>query len=291
VTEYVRHLEGRSQPVSPDTIDKYRKSLLSLMRSMTRQNVPLVLESLTPAVVSAWIQEQRKAGKSEVGISTRLGAVKIFTNKYLLKHLELTTKDLLTKVPRFTPPEKPAQVLTDDEVQAVLETFSLPTYADIRNKALVATYIATGMRLREVVELPLNSLDRATGEIKFFRGKGSKERCAWISPGALKYVRTYLRIRPRTAEDARLWIQDDGTPLSVWGVQSVMRRLKERSGIARLHWHLFRHGFCQTALRKGAEIGTVQEMLGHTSNTMTRRYAGQVRQIEAARRMPKYAPI
>jgi len=212
VTEYVRHLEGRSQPVSPDTIDKYRKSLLSLMRSMTRQNVPPVLESLTPAVVGAWIQEQRKAGKSEVGISTRLGAVKIFTNKYLLKHLELTTKDLLTKVPRFTPPEKPAQVLTDDEVQAVLETFSLPTYADIRNKALVATYIATGMRLREVVELPLNSLDRATGEIKFFRGKGNKERCAWISPGALKYVRAYLRIRPRTAEDARLWIQDDGTP-------------------------------------------------------------------------------
>jgi site-specific recombinase XerD len=107
----------------------------------------------------------------------------------------------------------------------------------------------------------------------------------------MKHVRAYLRIRPRTAEDARLWIQDDATPLSVAGVQSVMRRLKARSGIARLHWHLFRHGFAQTALRKGADIGTVQEMLGHSSNVMTRRYAGHVRQIEAARRMPKYAPI
>ena len=71
----------------------------------------------------------------------------------------------------------------------------------------------------------------------------------------------------------------------------MMRTLKRRSGVARVHWHLFRHGFAQTALRKGAEIGTVQEMLGHTSNAMTRRYAGHVRQIEAARRMPRYAPI
>jgi site-specific recombinase XerD len=70
-----------------------------------------------------------------------------------------------------------------------------------------------------------------------------------------------------------------------------MRSLKQRSGIARVHWHLFRHGFAQHALRKGAEIGTVQEMLGHSSNAMTRRYAGQVRQSEAARRMPRFAPI
>jgi integrase/recombinase XerD len=291
VAEYLRHLQGRAEPVSPETVDKYRKSLLSLLRSMRRQQVPLLLESLTPAVVNTWVQEQRAMGRSEVGISTRLGAIKIFTNKYVFKHLELTTRDLLIKVPRFTPPEKPAQVLSEDEVQQVLETFNLPTYVDIRNKALVACYIATGLRMREVLELPLSSLDRATGELKFIRAKGNKERCAWLSPGALKHVRAYLRIRPRTAEDERLWVQADGTPLSVWGLHSVMRRLRERSGIVRVHWHLFRHGFTQTALRKGADIGTVQEMLGHSSNVMTRRYAGQVRQIEAARRMPKYAPI
>jgi integrase len=58
-----------------------------------------------------------------------------------------------------------------------------------------------------------------------------------------------------------------------------------------MHWHLFRHGFAQTALRRGAEIGMVQEMPGHASNMMTRRCAGQVRQSEAARRMPRFAPI
>ena len=70
-----------------------------------------------------------------------------------------------------------------------------------------------------------------------------------------------------------------------------MKRLRDRCSIARIHWHLFRHGFAQTALRQGADIGMVQEMLGHSSNAMTRRYAGHVRQTEAARQMPKYAPI
>jgi site-specific recombinase XerD len=58
-----------------------------------------------------------------------------------------------------------------------------------------------------------------------------------------------------------------------------------------MHWHLFRHGFAQTALKRVAEIGTVQETLGHASITMARRYAGQVWQSQAARRMPGHTPI
>jgi integrase/recombinase XerD len=291
IAEYVHHLRGRPQPVSPETVDKYRKALLSLMRSMERQRLPLVVESVTAAAINGWIQEQRKLGRAEDGIASRLGAVKVFTNKYLFKHLELTTRDLLVKVHRFTPPEKPAQVLTQEEIERVLDTYDLPTFEDIRNRALVACYIATGLRLREVIELPYASLDRVTGEIKFIRAKGNKERCAWLSPGALKYMKAYLRVRPATAKDERLWLKADGGPLSYWATHTIMTRLRERSGIARIHWHLFRHGFAQAALRKGADLGMVQEMLGHSSNAMTRRYAGHVRQTEAARQMPRFAPI
>jgi len=58
-----------------------------------------------------------------------------------------------------------------------------------------------------------------------------------------------------------------------------------------MHWRLFRHGFARGALRKGADMGAVQEMLGHTSNATTRRYAGHVRQTDATRQMPRFAPI
>jgi hypothetical protein len=86
------------------------------MRSIERQGLPLVLASLTPAAVNGWVDEQRKAGRAEDGIASRLGAIKIFTNKYVYKYLELTTRDLLLKVPRMTPPEKPAHVLTEEEI-------------------------------------------------------------------------------------------------------------------------------------------------------------------------------
>jgi len=74
------------------------------------------------------------------------------------------------------------------------------------------------------------------------------------------------------------------------GAHSVMRRLRERSGIARIHWHLFRHGFAQHAQKNGVDVGEVQEMLGHTTNVMTRRCLGQVKQVVAARKMPRFSP-
>ncbi|MCC6177444.1 MAG: tyrosine-type recombinase/integrase [Chloroflexi bacterium] len=291
IAEYMDHLSGRSQPVSQHTIDKYRKALLSMTRSLERQTLPLILESVTPQAINTWIQEQRKMGRAEDGIASRLGAVKVFTNRFIYKHAELTTRDLLLKIPRIIPPEKPAQVLTEEEIETVLNCFDLPNWEDARNRALVAVYISTGLRLREVLELPFSSLNIRTGQIRGIRAKGNKEREAWISEGGMKYVRAYLSYRRKYPEDAPLWLQSNGRPLTYWGAHSIMKRLRVRCGIVRMHWHLFRHGFAQTALKRGAEIGTVQEMLGHASNTMTRRYAGQVRQSEAAKRMPRYAPI
>jgi site-specific recombinase XerD len=72
---------------------------------------------------------------------------------------------------------------------------------------------------------------------------------------------------------------------------SIMRRLRERSGITRLHRHLFRHGFAQAALGKGAHPRMVQEMLGRATSAMTRKYLSQAKQTEAARQMRGYAPI
>jgi site-specific recombinase XerD len=169
-------------------------------------------------------------------------------------------------------------VLTEQEREQVLACYDQPTFEDIRNRALVAVYMATGLRFKEVLELTLANLDKVHGDIVTV-GKGGRERRARLSPRALKYVRDYRRERPRDGESDRLWLQGDGIPLGDWGGMSIMRRLRERSRIARLHWRLFRHGFAQAALGKGAHPA------------MTRKYLGQAKQTEAARQMPAYAPI
>ena len=289
--DYLDYLRGQAQPTSPDTVVKYNSALLAFIRFLERQGEEQVLGAVTPGAVNAWVNDQRGIGRSEDGIASRLGSLKVFSSKYIYKHLELTTRDLLMKVPRITPPEKPAEILTEREIEQVLATYDRPTYEDTRDRALVGTYIATGLRFREVLELPFGGLDRVSGELRFIRGKGNKERLAHLSPGALKFVKEYLRLRPGADGADRFWLQAYGRSLTYWGGQSIMRRLRARSGIARLHWHLFRHGFAQTALVKGAPAALVQEMLGHSTNVMPRRYLGQARQTEVARQMPKFVPI
>lgn len=82
-----------------------------------------------------------------------------------------------------------------------------------------------------------------------------------------------------------------GTALSYWGGQMIIRRARERTGIARLHSHLFRHGIAHRAADQGAHPGEIQLLLGHTSTAMACRYTGSAAKRQGARLMPQYSPI
>src|SRR5205085_6371649 len=122
-------------------------------------------------------------------------------------------------------------------------------------------------------------------------GKGNRERRVRLSERARKFLRTYLRYRTARAGIEELWTSRYGKPLSYAGGQDVFRRLKRRSGIDIANCHRFRHTWAQTALRKGAERGLVQDAMGWQSDAMLRRYGGWDRSQMAAEAMPRYAPI
>ena len=140
------------------------------------------------------------------------------------------------------------------------------------------------------MDLDLTRFDRVSGELMVI-AKGNREHIARLSPTALRTVKEYLRRRPTASTSTRLWLTEGGRPLTYWAGQSIIRRLRERSGINRLHAHLFRHTFAQVALQKGAERALLQDMLNHRTDMMSRRYAGTMRQETAARAMPKFSPI
>jgi len=287
---YNDYLRGKSKPASKDTIINYQKALVSFIRSLEANNEPQVLSSLTSTAVNRWIKEMRDKGNTEYSIASRVSALKIFSNKYIRKHLELTTVDLLSKVPRVVPPNKPFPKLTEEETEKILNCFDSTSFEDIRNRAFIACYMATGRRFQEILNLRVSELDQVSGEI-IVKAKGGDMLYAVLSPHALKLVKRYLRERPRGIPTDRLWVTEIGQPLSYWGGQSIFRRLKVRSGVTRLHAHLLRHNFAQHALEKGAERAALQDMLGHKTDVMSRRYAGCVRQQTAARMMPKFSPI
>lgn len=287
--EWLAHLRGRIPSVSLDTIKKYDDTLRRFIRSLEDHGKPAVMSSLTPYNVDIWTADQKGAGLSEHTIVNRLAALKALTGKYLYREKGLTTLDLLGRVPKRLPPDKPRTGLTEQERDAVLNCWTTPGYLDTRDRAFVVLAMATGLRFREVLDLPLSAFDHRRGEITLV-GKGGKTRTATLSDRALRLIRPYLSVRPDVGSD-RLWLTEGGKPLSYQGAHCIIRRARKKSGVTRLHWHLLRHGFAQTALTKGADPMLVQEMLGHSSSTMTQKYLGQVRQTVAAQMMPQFAPV
>lgn len=289
VREWLMHLESRPRPTSPETIKKYRNSLLSFTRSIEAAGEAPTLGGMTRFAVDRWVSQQRLAGLSPEGIASRLGALKSFARAYLWLEAEYTVADLLAKVKRPKAEETAKPMLDEGERGAIFDVFERHGgYEDTRNAAFVAVQLATGLRYKAVLELTLDRLDQRTGEVRVTE-KGGAEVPAQISPGAMKLVRRWLRTR-RGAEGVQaVWTTDAGQPLSYWGGRSWFQRLKKRSGVQRLHPHLLRHTFGQVAILKGATPGEVQDMLHHKTAAMTTRYTRTVRAQAAAGNMPRYS--
>lgn len=288
VAEYQVHLRGRTNRAAPGTPTTYANSINNFKASLVRHGEAPVLGSVTPTAVRRWVAEMRAGGRTEEGIATRVNQLKVFTRKFLFKELELTTVDLLARVERMTVKAAIVPAIGPAALEEIVDGFDRPDYVDARDRAFVATLASTGLRFSEALGMGVEGLDRVTGEFVVTL-KGGDEHLARVSPRALKLIKAYLRRRPE-AESDRLWLTEDGRPLSYQGGQHIFRRVSLRVG-TRVHAHLFRHTFAQHALEAGAGAAEVQDMLGHKTDAMTRRYTGNVRKRRAAQLMPQYSPI
>jgi site-specific recombinase XerD len=220
-----------------------------------------------------------------------VSVVKSFTRKFVYKALDMTRRDLLERVERFQPPVRVEEGYSQDWLELILSVNDgSDKYVDVRDRALLAFFAASGLRYTEVVLLGVDQVDRYSGRVRTI-GKGGKEREVRIGERALKALRRYLGVRRARYATTALWTTDEGKPLTYDSGQKIFARLKEKTGIANLHAHRFRHTWAQVALRKGAERALVQDQLGWSSDQMVKRYSGFVRTRLAADSMPKFAPI
>jgi site-specific recombinase XerD len=213
-------------------------------------------------------------GNSPHGIASRIIGLKVLSNKFIFKTLELTTVDLLRKVERPSRKLNEPEILTPEEVKLLLDAYDRDTFEDIRDRASIAILAATGLRYNAVLTMRTQDCDRVTGEFKVHE-KGGEERPALVDGRARRFLNLSLARRPRTDATDRLWVTDIGKPLSYAGGQMILRRARARSGITRLHAHLFRHGITYRAADRGAHPGEIQLLLGHSSTGMARRYTGR----------------
>ena len=174
------------------------------------------------------------------------------------------------KIGRYLP-----EVLSVDEVDAILESIDLSTWQGVRDKALLEILYGCGLRVSEASELKMSSLYLDEGFIRV-HGKGDKERLVPIGEPASDAITAYMQYRPYPADSASediLFLNRHGKQLSRI---SIFKMVKKQALIAdvrkEISPHTFRHSFATHLIENGADLRVVQEMLGHESIITTEIY-------------------
>jgi len=170
--------------------------------------------------------------------------------------------------------KKAVEILSDEEIEKLIGSMNPKTEMGLRNLCIVALMIDCGLRRNEVIELNYDNVHISQGVIKVM-GKGQKERIVPLGLQTKKFLLKYMNgYRPMPIfETKRLFLDKECKPMSENAVKMLFVRLKKKTKIDRLHPHILRHTFATKYLMNGGDIFSLQQILGHTSLEMVRKYS------------------
>lgn len=214
-------------------------------------------------------QEKKYAQRS---IQRTLSCLKSFYNFLLKQHLVSTNPFMGLKAGKKN--QHLPEVLSFEEVTTLLDSIDTSTALGIRNKALFELMYATGMRLSEITSLTLEQINFIDYSIHII-GKGKEERTVFFNQHSYDALQHYLSVRASLAKPnvSVLWVNHIGEALTQRGIQHLLNKLCKTNGIDKsIHPHILRHSFATHMLNNGADIKTIQLLLGHSSLSTTQIY-------------------
>jgi integrase/recombinase XerD len=255
--------------LAPKTVDAYRRDL---------DDVTTFLEAspagATPDRLAAYVASMRARGLAATTIARRIAALRSFYKHQMLVGARSDNPAAELELPRRA--STLPRTLSPGEAERLIEAASGTTPRSLRDRALVELLYGAGLRVSEAVGLDRAAVD-LDGRLVRCLGKGSKERVVPIGREAVDSLRRYLaRGRPYLDRRHRpeLFLNAQGGALTRAGAFLILRRLAGAAGLEpnRVHPHLLRHSFATHLLEGGADLRSVQEMLGHADLSTTERY-------------------
>ncbi len=215
--------------------------------------------------------------KTPKTIARKISALKSFY-RFLHESGRITTNIAKNIRPPKVPKKLP-KTLTKEEVSALFQVIDQTKPLGVRNSILLRLLFETGLRVSELINISVQDLDFAQLQIKI-TGKGNKERLIFLSEGLAADIKTYLAYtRPVLQNKSniigtkRIFINYKGGELTARGVRKILNTLVDKAGETfNVHPHLLRHTFATIMLENGADIRTVQELLGHKNVKTTEIY-------------------
>ncbi|WP_339698888.1 site-specific tyrosine recombinase XerD [uncultured Marixanthomonas sp.] len=268
--DYLRIERG----LSANSIKNYSLDLKKLIKWLSEVEINESPISISEETVQQFIYTIAKEMKPQ-SQSRVISGLRGFFNYLVFEEYRQTNPLELIESPKIA--RKLPDTLSTEEIDSLIEAIDLYHPQGERNRAILETLYACGLRVSELTSLKISDLFFDEGFIKV-SGKGDKERFVPIGGNTIKYINIYKNevrihtpIQPK-AED-NLFLNRRGNPLTRAMIFTIVKQLAEKIGIQKkISPHTFRHSFATHLLENGADLRSIQQMLGHESITTTEIY-------------------
>ena len=255
---------------SSNTVDAYRRDILRFVSF----NPDVSLKTVTPSDIRDFLLSLHNQRLSSRSIARALSSLKSFFRYLVMENLirenpveTLETPKIWRKLPR---------TISLDQVEALLNQPDTDTALGLRDKAMLEVLYATGVRVSELISLKSSDLSLEVGYIRAY-GKGGKERIIPLGEVAKSYLKAYFeKSRPKLIKDTShpmLFISRLKGPMTRQAFWKTLKQYVLKAGISvPLSPHTLRHAFATHLLERGADLRSVQQMLGHSDISTTQIY-------------------
>lgn len=259
--------------LAKNTLMAYRRDLSQYSGYLAQQGIHSADQVLKDHVIK-YMYAQKERGLSANSISRSLAAMKMFHRFLVRERLAKEDATLLVDTPKLW--KRVPEVLTVSEIEAMINASKGRSDQQIRDHAILELFYASGMRVSELVELRIENINLEIGYVRCI-GKGSKERIIPIGKRAKEAVKKYIElVRKRLAKGqfiSVLFLSRLGKKISRQSIWKGIKRYARKANIKKeIKPHTLRHSFATHLLEHGADLRSVQEMLGHADISTTQIY-------------------
>jgi integrase/recombinase XerD len=273
VTGFTHYLAVERR-LSLHTLRVYERDVRAWLRALPECGNAEVAALLTRDNAVMFLAQSLASGLSPRSVARRMAGLRAFCR--YLKQEEVLTVDPLQDLETPHLPQRLPYFLSLDEVDCLLRQPRLDTLRGLRDAAMLEMLYATGLRVSELVSLPMSALHLAEGWIKV-RGKGGKERLIPLGEQAVACLQAYLRSARehlmRGGRSPRVFVNGRGEGMTRQGFWKLLRTYARQAGLTKpMSPHTLRHSFATHLLEHGADLRSVQQMLGHSDISTTQIY-------------------
>jgi integrase/recombinase XerC len=274
IAQFLRFLDVERN-ASDLTIKSYREDLVDMADFLSNEGAKKVVpRDVTPVELRGYVAALHDAGYARTSIARKLASLRSFYKFAIRQGMAETNPAQPLRNPRGQ--RKLPHFLTSDEIETLLRAPDTQDEMGLRDRAMLEVMYSAGLRVSEIVGMNDRDIDYEEGVVRV-RGKGRKERFGAIGKFADQALKDYFRVRTRadhgTSKELPTFTNKFGKRLTTRSVARMLEKYINQCGLdTRTTPHTLRHSFATHLLDRGADIRSVQEMLGHKSLGTTQIY-------------------